>query len=184
MAIELSSTTKALKNKTNIRQQIVVTIDGFSDLFGAVAVEEIVKYGSGHTFGEAGLVYGGLVESNNSLDYISLEGTTTRINSQVNIEDGLPNSISRFRVNMIDKDDSLSAKFQPGNIVADMLGREANVYTMLQGGSYPEDATRIFLGIIDDISYPPGEVRLSISSPEKFRQSKIFLKYNDKLNGS
>ena len=184
MAIAITATTKALKQRTQLEQQIIATIDGFDDLFGAVNVSEIVKFGTGHTFGEAGLVFGGLVTSNNSQDLISLEGTTTSINSQINIEDGLPNSISRFNLKLLDQNAYLTNRFRPGNEVTDMLGREVQIYTMFQGGSYPEDATRIFIGIIDEISQPPGVISLSISSPEKFRQNEIFIKWASALNGA
>lgn len=182
MAIEISATTKALKERTNLQQQIVLKIDGFTECFGAVSVEEVVKIGSEISIGE--FTIGGLQEVPGSLDYISLEGTTSQITSQVNIEDGLPNSISRFQIKMIDKDASLSELFRPGNKVDDMLGLEAQVYITFQGASFPEDATRIFIGIIDSIDFPPGEVSLSISSPEKFRQNEAFLKYTDKLDGA
>jgi len=183
MAIEITKTTKALSKRTNLQQQIILKIDGFTDCFGAVDVKVIPKYDTGLFYDAPGLSYDGLITANESLDYISLEGTTTQISSQVNIEDGLPNAISRFSVNLIDKNSLLSEKFRPGNIVDDMLGREAQIYISFQGGAFPEDATRIFIGIIDDISFPAGLVKLSISSPEKFRQNEIFIKYNNALNG-
>lgn len=184
MAIELSKTIKALKEQTNLKQQIILKINGFTECFGAVAVKEILKYGTGHKFGDPGLTYGGLVDVNGSKDFIMLNGTTTQITSQVNIEDGLPNSISRFSVSMIDKNSELSTLFRPGNIQPDMLGLRAEIYITFQGGAFPEDATRIFIGIIDEINFPAGECKLSISSPEKFRQNEIFTKANTNLDGA
>ena len=147
-------------------------------------IQESWVIGDDHEIGEAGLLIGGLAVAAGSQDVISLDGTTTTINSQVNIEDGLPNSISRFNVKMLDQNAFLSEKFRPGNEVDDMLGREATVYMMLQGGAFPDDGNRIFQGIIDEINFPPGQVSLSISSPDKFRQNEIFIKWNSELDGA
>ena len=146
MAISISTKADLLSQKPNIGMNVVCEIDGFSDVYGAVHVGKTLCFGDGATFGD-GSIFGGNIKHPNSRDYISLKNTTKSISSQVSIESGVE-GVRSFKVELIDKNGSLTSSFSPGNTVDDMLGRSATVSILLDGGAHPTDSAKIMEGII------------------------------------
>jgi hypothetical protein len=181
MALQLSQNARNLLNQVNITQQIIVDIDGIDLLFSSIPILKIATWGD-FTFGD-GTVYGGTVENKNSRSYLDLNGTTTTINQQIEIDKGGAGSISKFNVRLIDKDQELSALFQPGNVVADMLSRRVDIYVNF-GSAHPQDSVRIFSGLIDNISYPSGACEFTVAHPEFLKNQDILVQANTQLDGS
>lgn len=184
MAIELTARAKALAAQSNLEQQIILDIEGFSDIYGAAPVFEVIKIGSaGLEIGDDWVI-GGLIESPSSKDLINVSGTTSTISQQVNIDDGEPNSITRINVNLIDLNGQITEKMSPGGEVDDILATPADVYISFQGGAHPDDSVRVFSGIIDSIQFGAGNVTIGIASPDQYRKQKIFRLYQSTLTSA
>jgi hypothetical protein len=177
MALELTAKARFLSQKVNIEPQIIVEIDGIDLIFGALKVTKLAKYGQDNIkYGDPGLVYGGTIETEKGRDYIQLSGTTTQINQQILQDRGGSNSISSVKVQMIDKNGEMLRLLSPGQEVPDVLGRSAKFYLNFKGGAHPEDSVIVFDGLVDDIEFGAGFVRIDIAHPEWFKRQSVFPK--------
>jgi len=184
MAFELSTRATLLKDKLNVKQQIILEIDGLDPVFGAVDVAELLRFDAGFFFDEPGLYFDGVVLHQNSRSYISLGGTTKRITQQLQQDRTASSSVSAVKIDLIDKNDELTDLFTPGNYVDDILARRAQVYLGFQGGAHPEDSIKIFSGIIDGADFGSGKVLINIAHPEQLKRQIIFQQINTELNGA
>lgn len=185
MAFELTERARLLLDATGKSPQIILRIDGIPIVFGALQVESTAKFGSpGLTFGQAGLFFGGVVDEPNSRDYISLTGTTNNVKQQLLQDQGGTSSVSSMKVRLINKNREVSDLFVPGVNVDDLIGRNAEVFFSLQGESFPEDATKVFSGVINSFAYPVGAVDISIAHPEELKRQEVFENVNTELDGS
>lgn len=175
MALELSAKAKLLSQKLSINPQIILEIDGISEIFGAIQVTKLAQYGDDIVFGQANLVYGGVVENENSRNWISLDGTSKSITQQLLQDKGGSGSISSFKINLVDKDNRMSKLLQPGNRISDYLGRDAYVYLNFKNGAHPEDSVLVFQGIVDELDFAAGSVNVGIAHPEKLKNQDIFI---------
>lgn len=174
MAFELTTTARLLSEETNIRQQIILEIDGIPLIFGAVEVSKLWRVGNEITIGQPGLVIGGTIEDPNSRAYISLSGTSNQINQQLEVDKGGVGSIQKFTIALVDKDQELTQLFTPGNVVPDLLSREANVFLNFQGGAHPEDSIRIFNGVVTGQQASPGLWKIVVDHPESLKNSDVY----------
>lgn len=182
MAIELSEKAKLLSQKTNIERQLILEIDGFEEVFGAIQITKGVRFGDkGIFFGKDGLVFGGVTADENSRPWISMDKSTNRISQQLNIDDGGSGSIQSMTISLVDKAGQLTEWFSPGNRVPDMLGRKASIFLSFAGASHPEDSIRIFNGYINKLSFGQGNVKVMINHPESLKDSDIFIEANTEL---
>ena len=185
MALELSARAELLSRKTNIEQQIVLCIDGIPLCFGAQAVLRFWRIGDeGVKIGNIGLKIGGLIGEENSRAYFSLNGSTNSITQQLDIEQGGSGSITKFNVNLIDKNQELTRLFTPGQTVTDLLGREATVYFGFANSSFPDDFIVLFNGIIDQTNASPGSWKITIAHPQVLTNVDLFTKKDSSLNGA
>ena len=186
MAQELTLEAQLKAQGLEKEPNIVLTIDGFSDdIYGAVDVEKFAAYGDeGLVYGLEGLVYGGLVADKRSRDYISLSGTTTRINQQLEVDKGGVGSIQTFNIKLLDPNGELSQKFAPGFTVEDILSRDARVSFLFQGTPFPESSIVLFQGIVSQISFPPGACVIRVSHPDQLKRQEIFTQIQDQLDGA
>ena len=183
MALELSVVADLLSQQTNIKQQIILEIDGIPLVFGAVEVTKLALYGDDIKYGDEGLVYGGVIEEPNGRAYISLKGTTNNIRQQLEVDKGGVGSVMKFNVVLIDKNQEITNAFTPGVFVDDILSREANIYINFVGGAHPEDSIRIFNGIVTGQEASPGSWRVAISHPEFLKRQDLYQQINTKLDG-
>lgn len=184
MAFELTDTARLLSQQTNIGQQIIVEIEGIDLSFSAVQISRFWEIGDDVNIGDSGLVIGGIIDNENSRSYLSLSGTTNNITQQLEIDKGGVSSVQKFNVALIDKDEELTALFQPGNVVTDLLGLEANVYVGFAGGAHPDDSVRIFNGIITAQSAEPGVWKLTIDFPEFLKRQDLYDQISTNLDGA
>jgi hypothetical protein len=181
LTIEAQFKAQSLEKEPNI----ILTIDGFDDIWGAVNVEKLARYGEdGIFYGQTGLVYGGAVQDSRSRDYVSLDGTTTRISQQLEVDKGGTGSIQSFNVKLLDPKGEISQKFSSGFEVADILARDAKVSFLFQGTPYPESAITLFIGIISEITFPAGACIIRVAHPDQLKRQEIFTEIDDELNGS
>lgn len=181
ISIEAELKAQGLEKEPNI----VLRIDGFEDIWGAVNVEYIPKYGdAGLLYGQSNLTYGGLLPDPNSRDYLSLKGTTTRISQQLELDQGGAGSIQALSISLLDTQGELTEKFAPGEVVDDVLSRNATVYFIFQDTAFPEDAIVLFNGLVDQISFGAGNVSIRVSHPDQLKRQEIFTEITHELNGA
>ena len=181
MAIELTTRTKLLSEQNNLVQQIILKIDGITEIFGAQPITEIVKVGApGLLVG--GFVVGDLVELEESRPWVMLPGTTNSITQQLEDDNANVNSISRMNIKLVDKDRTLSSIFSPGVRVDDLLSREADVYVTFEGAVWPEDAVKIFTGLVSQLKVGSGNATVSISHPDTLKKQDVYTLFNGKLS--
>ena len=181
MSLSLSIRAENLLDAVNVSPQLILEIDGLP-LLGALKVTRIAKYGdAGLTFGMTGLIYGGLIEEQNSDDLIDLASSTNTITQQLLQDKGASASVTSMSISIVDVASKATDLFTPGNYVADPLGRKARVYLALVGGSHPEDSIQIFNGIIDNIDFAVGAVKVNVASPDALKRLTLFPKFSSEL---
>lgn len=182
MALTLSKRAKALLAQTGIKAQIILEIDGFEDsaIFGAVPVEKFARIGEDElTIGE--FFIGGVTENKLSRAYIATKGTTSKISQQIIPDQGGSGSIQKINIKLIDKNGEITKLFAPGNIVPDMRGTRARVYSAFQNGAHPEDSVLIMSGIIKDLKFGPGYAKIAVGHAEELKRQTLFTKIDVSL---
>jgi hypothetical protein len=169
----LTSTLRDLSSQGNLEPQLILRIDGIPYLFGAIGVEEILRFDNGYLFDD-GLFFDSNVVAPNSKDVIQISGTTNNLTQQVNIDRGGANTIQRMTVKMIDEYQEITEILSNGNYVPEILGREAEIFISFKGASFPEDAMRIIKGLIDDIAFGTGSLTIGIAQADKYKSQEIF----------
>lgn len=182
MALELSVEAEAFLQQNNIVGNIILEIDGFSNLYGSVKITKLARIGE-FVIGDGTLI-GGTVTDDTSKDYISLAGTTSNIQQKLNQDRGGASSVTSFKIRLIDKDDELTNAFAPSVTVDDILGRESTVYWQSVGSKHPEDSARLFIGIIAQASFGAGYVDLQIQHPETLKRQVLLPKISSELSAS
>ncbi len=183
MTFTLSAKAKLLSQQQNAEIQIILEIEGIPIIFGAIQVKKLVR------IGDDGLLIGGFTIGNtspnpNSRDYISLNGTSKSITSQLYQDKGGTGSISSVNIELVDKNNELSSLFSPGQTIEDVLSAKASVYISFKNGAHPEDSIPIFHGIIDTISFPAGSCLLGIAHPNKLKSREIYQKIQTKITSA
>jgi hypothetical protein len=174
MAQELSAKAELISQETNIGQNIILEIDGVPLIFGAQPVFRVWQIGDdGVTIGQSGLTIGGLLEIAESRAYVMVDGTTSMINQQLELDSGGAGSITKFSIKLVDKNQELTRLFSPGQTLTDILGREATVSLGFKGGSHPKDSIRLFEGIIDAQETGAGWWTLTVAHAQHLTRSKI-----------
>lgn len=184
MAFELTTRAELLSQKQNIEQQIILQIDGITEIFGARPVTRILKIGDTWNIGDPGIVIGGVEEEPNSRDWISLQNTTKNIAVQAQRERGVATSVSRVNIEIVDVGGQVTQILSPGVRVDDVLARKADVYLNFIGGAHPEDSIKIFSGVVDTVDSRPGSYVVGIAHPEQLKRQTLLQKYNSVTNGA
>jgi hypothetical protein len=180
MSLELTVEASAHLEQSTIQGNIILEIDGFDALYGAVKVTKVATIGE-FVIGDGTLI-GGAISDETSKDYISMSGTTNNITQQLNQDSGGSSSVTSFNVRLIDYNDELSNDFSPGVVVEDILGQQANIYWQAVGTKHPEDSARLFVGIISAASFGQGSVDIRVDHPEQLKRQDLLPKATSKLN--
>jgi hypothetical protein len=185
MAQELTILTRTIAAQQTKTPNLVLKIDGIDLIFGYIDLMKSARYGEdGIMFGDPGLVYGGATTDENSRDYVILEKSSNNITQQLLQDKGAASSVSNVKIALIDVNDSLTALFQPGATLDDILGRDAEVYMIFNGTRFPDDAISIFFGILSDIDFGAGNCILNIAHPDQLKKQEIFTKAQTNLTAS
>lgn len=185
MAIELSVKADLLSQEVNIKQNIILEIEGIPLIFGAQPIFRVWQIGEENiNIGDAGLLIGGLIRIESSRDYIMLEGTTNNITQQLEVDEGGAGSITKFNIQLVDKNQELTKLFSPSFTVSDILGKEATVYIGFEGGSHPSDSLRLFEGIIDQQETGGGFWKLTVAHPQSLARTDILQNITSKIFGA
>jgi hypothetical protein len=171
MALSLSIQAESILKSGVIEPNIILEIEGIGLRFGTIDIVRFARIGD-YIIGDGTKIGGGIADEN-SRDYIQFNGTTNNISQSVEIDRSEGNSITNFMINLVDKNAELVDEFSFPSNEQDILGREAKVYFMPNGGIFPRDASEVFLGIIDAITYGAGNVQLNIAHPQQLTRQEI-----------
>ncbi len=184
MAFELSDTAAFLASQTTKEVILILEIDGLPTIYGTKDVQKFARIGS------EGLLIGNFVIGEaytppNSQGLISIkDGTTKNVTSQIQIDKSVASSVSTMKIALVDKDNFVSNEMASGNIIEDILSREAVVSLGFQGGAHPEDSVRIFSGNITDFNTKTGLVNIIVSHPDNLKRQSILPRYTSELTSA
>lgn len=181
MAYQLTARAKELLNRTNIEPNIVLSIEGYARTFGVNVSSVYATIGyPGLTIG-GGWLIGGLVGTNTSDDYISLEGTTTSISQQLDLDKNNASGTQTVKVRLVDINEEVTKLISPGFELQDILYRNATLRLGFKDGAYPADYIDLFIGKVQQVESSSGYVELTIAHPEELKRSEIFPKIETTL---
>ena len=183
MAQDLSVTATLISQQQAKDLNLVLEIDGFNEVFGAVDVLKVAKIGdTGLEIGN--FVIGGSFADPDSRAWINVKGTTKRITQQLEPDKESNSSVSRVKIQLNDQNGQLSEIFSPGFRVPDVLAREASFYISFANAAHPRDSLKIFNGLVSDITFGAGNCQISLSHPSEFLRQTLFNVTDTNLNGA
>lgn len=175
MGIELTERARTESLKKTIHPQLVLEIEGVDTLFGAVEIERVIRIGDEGLLIGDDWVIGGLTAVDDQMDVISLDSIGgNRIDQQLRPDLGSVSSVSSVMLSLVDRGGEITRITSPGIVIDDVLGAKAKLYLGFTNTSFPEDYIPVFTGIIDDVEYPPGMVKINIAHPEQLKRQEIF----------
>ena len=127
MAYSISTRAKDLLNKTNIEPNIVLCIEGYDRCFGADITKVFVTIGMDGLYIDGSWVIGGVKQDENIVDYISLDGTTTNITQQLDLDKSGATSTQTVKFRLVDFNEEITRLISPGAELDDILYRNAAV---------------------------------------------------------
>lgn len=185
MALQLSARARLLNNQRNISPNIILEIEGLPNLYSALETLEYARFGENNIyFGQPDLVFGGSVADENVKPYISLSGSGSTINQQLEQDKGSSQSVSSLRIELLDKNGEITKIISPGFILDEILSKKAIVYFNYGKGLHPEDSVIILKGIISEVSSKAATISFTIAHPEQQKRQKLFIKQTTKLNAN
>ncbi|HNC40294.1 MAG TPA: hypothetical protein PK522_00765 [Nitrosomonas sp.] len=180
MAYQLSSRAKTLLNQTNIEPNIVLCIGDYG-CFGASITKVKVKIGMPGLKIGGGWKIGGTIQDENIVDYISLDGTTTDITQQLDLDKGGATSTQTVDVRLVDINGEITRLISPGFDLNDILYTDAQLYLGFKDGAFPQDYVDLFIGKVQSIKSGSGYIDLTIAHPDELKRAEIFPKFETSL---
>ncbi len=181
MAYTLSERASQLLNQTNIEPNIVLCIDGYPIRFGVEITKVYVKIGMPGLKIGGGWKIGGVIGDETIVDYISLDGTTTSVTQQLDLDKSGATSTQTIKMRLIDFDQQITRLISPGFDLNDILYRNCQLYLGFKEGAFPQDYVDFFIGKIQTVDTSSGFVELTIANPEELKRSEIFTKIETTL---
>jgi hypothetical protein len=185
MGLTLTENAIAALAQSSKDPNLVLKIAGVDRVFGASLITKYVRFGDGSDIGDPTLdddafYIGGMNPVADQDNIISPDGTSTSIKQTLNTDKGEGGSISTLQIALID-DGYVTELITPGEIVDDILQRQAVVYYGFGGTAWPDDYIVIFRGLITDVMSDPGKTVLTINHPDDKKRTNIFKKVTTKL---
>lgn len=185
MSFEITQRARASSEKITKQPNIVLCIEGVDTKYGSASIIELIRVGDPGLIIDGSWVIGGFRALDDQLNAVSLDGSTTSINQQLDIDKGRGSSISSMEIALIDFNEAITELISSGNIVTNILGRKAKVQLgFAENTSYPEDYFTIFRGMIDDVKAEQGIVKLNIAHPDQKKRQRLYEKVEHQLDGS
>src|SRR5690606_11149410 len=122
MAYKLTLAAQALANQISIKPNLILVIEGIDLIFGIAPILKSIRWDDNVNWDEEGSFWDGLVESEESRDYLSFKKTTNNISQQLLIDKGGTSSVSTMNIQIINKSVEVSKAFSFDNI-NEILGR-------------------------------------------------------------
>lgn len=183
MPLILTETAKLLSEQTNIKVNIILEIDGFDYKFGTLDIDKDLVFDTPDINFDSIYTFDQSIVDENSRPWISLDGTTKNITSQLNIDKGIE-AVRSFTIDLLDYNGELSNIFTPGVTVDDLLGQKAKVYLNFKGSDHPVDSLLIIEGVIGQYTFTgKGTCKVVIDHAAQLKRQEIFLNHATELNG-
>jgi hypothetical protein len=184
MPLILTDTAKLLSEQTNIKVNIILEIDGFDYKFGTLDIDKDLNFDTPDINFDASYAFDQSIVDENSRAWISLDGTTKNITSQLNPDKGIE-AVRSFTIDLLDKDNELSELFTPGNTVSDLLGQKAKVYLNFKGSDHPVDSLLLIEGIVGQYTFTgKGTCKVVIDHAAQLKRQEIFVNHATELDGN
>lgn len=176
MALQLTERTKNALSRELIEPNLVLLIDGIAKKYAIRITKQILRYDLPNlNYDDSGLFYDGLVDDPTSEDLISISGTTNQIAQQLDPDKGAASSTQTLTLRLIDRNEQITKLITPGEVVEDVLYRNARVYFGLADTAF-EDYIEIFNGKIMGINPSTSSIDFVITHPDDLKRSTIFEK--------
>lgn len=184
MALPLTLDARNASEQTSKKPNIVLEIDGLTNLFGVLEIQKFVRIGDpGLNIGNFNI--GGLNAVEGQSPLVSYQqGTTTNLTQSVNQDTGSGSTVTRYQVTLVDQNGEVTELLRPGGVLEDILGRRARVWFGFQSTPWPESYIVVHRGTIDDIQAGPGNVSLNVASSDKQAKQKLFLRVDTELTAN
>jgi len=187
MAIPLTTRTQRALRETGIEPNIIVRFEGLDTLFSAQPVQEFINIGDPDLFvGDSDFFIGGLRDVDPSINRVLVdsEGTSFRIQQQINHDEGKSSSVSSMTVGLVDKDQYVTLLISPGQLIEDILGRKAQIFVTYGVVSFFEDALEVFKGFVTTVDSGTGVVRFKLNHPETKKKVNLFKTFETRLDAN
>jgi len=183
MAVGLSVTAQSLLKQVGVQPQIALDIEGVDTLYAAQPVFKTLEWDDSNANWDDNLNWDGTINDPNSVDWISLQGTTTSITQQIRPDKGSTSSISTVNVAIVDVDGKVS-KALSFDSITEILGKKAtfSIGFFNEAAVYPEDYQAIFRGIVVDFYTEAGIVMVSLASSESLKRQVFLEKFQGELS--
>lgn len=177
--LEITAKAQELSESPLKTPQLIIDIDGITKSYSLVDSSRIVRYGDGHDYGDQNLYYGKPAIDLDVEPIITLDGTTTNIDQQID-PISATTSIQNMSINLIDIDGDIGTEFYN----TDIFTAKANVYLSFKNLEHPKDSIRIFSGLVNGIEYGTGSIKLKIDNPEYLKTQELFPEVKTKLTSA
>lgn len=193
MALELTQNARDAASASSKAINIVFEIDGVDTLFGTIPIKKFVRIGDpGLEVGDPEInpnafYIGGFVFIQGQETLISYDGTTTKIQQQLQIDKGRSSGVSSFNIRLVDQGQKVTDLITPDESQTpafDLLGRRARVYLGFDDTAWPEDYITIFRGVITRIAPGAGYVDFFVNSPENKQRKAAFIEGSTELSSN
>jgi hypothetical protein len=177
MAYNITKRAQNLFDQPEIQPNLVLKIEGYDQLFGAEIIKTQAKFGENNIkFGDPGLKFGGLAAIIDQQNLISLSGTSTEINQQLEPDQGNVSSIQKLVIRLVDLGGEITRLVSPSFVFEDILYKYAQVYLGHKESAFPTDYIELFNGNIQGLRYGAGFIDLDIIHPDDAKKAEIFVK--------
>lgn len=178
MPTQLPPNYALLNGSVNKNIAVSLKIAGLNDLITNREIFTRIVYGDPITYGEAGLVYGGLREwtglsGGTFRDYLDWQKSSLTISQKLEPEQGR-SSTSTINLSFIDYQSYMTQLCAPGIKIPDILGADCDLFLGYQELSYPQDYFIVFHGPITSFASQAGSVTLQMSDPSVKTQQQVF----------
>ena len=178
-----------LYNSENSKKlAVVVDIPGL-DFLTSTTIGRNIEYGDPITYGEAGLLYGGLTPVGSTPGergqkvLLDLNGGSLTISQRLEPEQGR-GSISTLQMTFVDVDQYMTQAISPGIIIPEILGQEVKIWLGYAQTSFPEDYYQVWRGRVAQTVPEIGRVTMQFTDPNIVRRQMVFNFGQTFLNGA
>jgi len=192
MAFDITKNALNASLQNDIQPQIVLEIEGYSKVYGAVDIKKFIQYGDENLTYNDGSVFGGLNSIEDQSPFIAFSGsgggTSSTIRQQLQVDKGTGDSISSISVVLIDQDGEVSKELitpdETQTPAFDILGRRAKIWLGFSNVAFKEDFFVVFRGTIDSAETGAGFVKVNLNSPDSKKKGQIFTRATSELDGA
>jgi hypothetical protein len=116
---------------------VALQIEGLSTILSSGPIYKRILYGDDITYGQPGLVYGGLKIYPDFKSIMDLAGGSLTISQRLEPEQGR-GAISTLSISFVDLNQYMTQLISPGVILDDILGKKITLYLGYQQISFPQ----------------------------------------------